>query len=264
MIDFLKEWVLNLASLGIFLVLIDILAPSGKSKKVINMVSGFILVLAIIQPFLNWIFSNVNFSELYDQNNEYIEAIMGETEKSIADTQGNFSAAELKEKQNKQIIIIYSQKLADRIRKIVMEVENFQRVDVDLIINEDYNSWNYGEIKKIYINAYMYKAEEENKGGRSNINISIEKIEEVKIDSVNIGDGLNNDDTYSGNDNHSNNSSSKGKSINQTSYANYENAMMKSMEDLIRTEELTEKIKDKVSSAMGVLKKNIVVYIIQG
>ena len=101
----------------------------------------------------------------------------------------------------------------------------------------------------------MYKAEEENKGGRSNINISIEKIEEVKIDSVNIGDGLNNDDTYSGNDNHSNNSSSKGKSINQTSYANYENAMMKSMEDLIRTEELTEKIKDKVSSAMGVLKK---------
>ena len=33
MIDFLKEWVLNLASLGIFLVLIDILAPSGKSKK---------------------------------------------------------------------------------------------------------------------------------------------------------------------------------------------------------------------------------------
>ena len=245
MISFLKEWVFNLAAMGIFLILIDILAPAGKSKKVISLVSGFILILTIIQPFFNWFRSNINFGEIYDQNNNYIEAIMATAETSGANSAQSFSAIELKERQNKQIINIYSQKLADNIRKIVMEVENFQKVDVDLIINEDYSSWNYGEIKKIYINAYLYKMRSEDEGGKSKISINIDRIEEVKIEPIN---NIGNSSEYSSN--------LKDEYNKQTNYDNLENDNHKNME------ELAKKIKEKVSLSTGVMKENIVVSVL--
>jgi stage III sporulation protein AF len=50
---FLKEWILNIVTLSIFIILIEILIPSGKIKKVVNLVTGFILVIALINPILS-------------------------------------------------------------------------------------------------------------------------------------------------------------------------------------------------------------------
>jgi stage III sporulation protein AF len=53
MIEFLKSWVLNIATIAILLVLIEILIPSGKTKKLVNLISGFLLLITIIQPYIS-------------------------------------------------------------------------------------------------------------------------------------------------------------------------------------------------------------------
>jgi stage III sporulation protein AF len=46
---------------------------------------------------------------------------------------------------------VYRKRVIDKIQKSILEVDEFKEVNADVIINEDYNSQNYGEIKKIYV-----------------------------------------------------------------------------------------------------------------
>lgn len=245
MIDFIREWIFNLAAVGILLVLIDILAPSGKSKKVINLVSGLILILTIVQPFFNLLYSDIGFNELYDQNNEYVEAIMDETGKFASVISDNFDAEELKEKQSRQIINIYGKRIAENIRKMIMEVEEFQKVEVDLIIDEDYDSHDYGKIKKIYVNAYLSDTVNEESDGRYKTDVKIEKIEEVRIDPIN----KNSDSISNRNDDND--------ILLNTNNRTFDNRRDK------MDAELVKKLEEKVILATGVRKENTIVSVIR-
>ena len=245
MIDFISEWIFNLAAVGILLVLIDILAPSGKSKKVINLVSGLILILTIVQPFFNLLYSDIGFNELYDQNNEYVEAIMDETGKFASVISDNFDAEELKEKQSRQIINIYGKRIAENIGKMIMEVEEFQKVEVDLIIDEDYDSHDYGKIKKIYVNAYLSDTVNEESDGRYKTDVKIEKIEEVRIDPIN----KNSDSISNRNDDND--------ILLNTNNRTFDNRRDK------MDAELVKKLEEKVILATGVGKENTIVSVIR-
>jgi len=48
MIDFLRNWVVNIVTLVVFVMLIEMMLPSGKVKKIVNLVTGFILVIGLI------------------------------------------------------------------------------------------------------------------------------------------------------------------------------------------------------------------------
>jgi len=239
MIDFLKEWVLSLAAVGIFLVLVEILAPSGKSKKFINLVSGFILILTMVQPFFQLFFNDIIFNELYIQGDNYVESIIGKSEEINENTIENSNGAQLKKKQNMQIIGIYRKRIIDKIQKLVLEVDEFQDVKSDIIINEDYNSQNYGEIKRIYVVAYLSKVIAKGEEGKSNLNINIEKVEEIRIDGKKTDNEANN-----------NNSSSDSSLTNNHSIAT--NNIEK---------ELIGKIEEKISLAFGLEKDNIIISI---
>ena len=44
MIEFIKNWVVNTVTIVMLIILIEMLIPSGKMKKIVNLVTGFILV----------------------------------------------------------------------------------------------------------------------------------------------------------------------------------------------------------------------------
>ena len=46
MMEYLKEYVINIAILTVIIVLFEIITPSGKIKKIIYLISGFILIIA--------------------------------------------------------------------------------------------------------------------------------------------------------------------------------------------------------------------------
>ena len=186
MINFFKEWVYNLAAVSIILILTDILLPSGKSKKFINLIKGFILILTIVQPFFNLFFSDIDLNEIFTRSNKYVDAIDEEYGEIRNDTNNDLNAAELKKKQSTQIMNVYRKRVIDKIQKSILEVDEFKEVNADVIINEDYNSQNYGEIKKIYVYVYLPEKINKSEEEKNPIDVKIKKIEEVRINETRI------------------------------------------------------------------------------
>ncbi|WP_010252598.1 stage III sporulation protein AF [Acetivibrio cellulolyticus] len=140
MIDFLKDWCLNIVTLVIFIVLLEMLLPSGKMKKMINLVSGLILVIALINPVLGLLKKGVDLEDFQMANSNFID------KKEIM-----VNSEMIKEEQTKQITNVYRNKVINQLEGIVKEVKGVSDAKADVIINEDYSTENFGEVKKAYI-----------------------------------------------------------------------------------------------------------------
>lgn len=141
MIDQLRIWVINIVTLTIIIVLLEILVPKGKIKKFVNLASGFILIIAIINPMVGVIREGFDFKEIQTSSSNLID------KKDI-----EYSGKILKEAQMKQIVSTYRNKLIKQLEDSTKEIKGIEQVSADVIINEDYNSEHFGEIKRIILN----------------------------------------------------------------------------------------------------------------
>lgn len=171
MLEFLKDWVLNIAVIAVLLVFIELLIPSGKTKKFVNLISGFILIITIIQPFLKFLLKGYDLNWLNAIDNSFSVI----TEVDVTNT-------EFREEQIKQIVKVYRKRLIEQIIEIAKGVEEVRDAEADVILNEDYNSQRFGEIKRVYVNIVIDN--ENRQGDLDPIIAPVRKIDEVKI---NIG-----------------------------------------------------------------------------
>ena len=140
MISFLKNWALNIVTLVLFLLMIEIMMPSGNTKKFVNLVAGFILLLAIIRPIAEVFTSNFRISETFYADSNFLDR---------AEITGRSRV--LEEEQRAQVLKLYREKLINRIEQAVLEIGGIKKAKVDLIINEDYESGDFGEVKRVYV-----------------------------------------------------------------------------------------------------------------
>ena len=141
MIEFLKNWVLTIVALALFIILLEIIIPTGKIKKFVNLVSGFILIISIINPFLGLFNKGLNLKEVTFAGSNFIDKTEIEKSSDI-----------LKESQMKQIVNTYRNKIIVQVEEGLRDIEGIKEVKGDVIINEDYHSEAFGEIKRIYVN----------------------------------------------------------------------------------------------------------------
>jgi len=73
MIDFLRNWVVNIVTLVVFVMLIEMMLPSGKVKKIVNLVTGFILVIGLINPVLELFEKEIDLKEFQLAGSNYID-----------------------------------------------------------------------------------------------------------------------------------------------------------------------------------------------
>jgi stage III sporulation protein AF len=168
MIDFLKDWCLNIVTLVIFIVILEMLLPSGKMKKMINLVSGLILVIALINPILGLLKKGVDLEDYQMVNSNFIDKreIMVNSEV-------------LKEEQTRQITNVYRKKIINQLVGLVKEVKGVINAKVDVIINEDYSDKNFGEVKKVYLELRLGETDED-----------VKNIKTVKsVEKVTVGNG---------------------------------------------------------------------------
>jgi len=182
MIEFLKDWCLNIAALVIFIVLLEMLLPSGKMKKMINLVSGLILVIALINPVLGLLQKGVDLEVYQMSNSNFID------KKEIM-----VNSQVLKEEQIRQITNLYRSKIINQVEELVKGIKGVSDVKADVIINDDYSDENFGEVKRVYLELKLGEADEKAKGikriktidkvivGREK-NREIEEVEDAKID----------------------------------------------------------------------------------
>ena len=163
MLVFLKDWILNITALVLFLAVIEILMPSGRMKKYCGLVTGVILIIAIINPFLKLFNGNLNLEDIQISNSNTIDRLEIEKNSKL-----------LKDEEMKQITEVYRKKIIRQLEDNAMKSKGVVEAKGDVIINEDYNSDTFGEVKRAYLEITIAGENDE-----------ISPV--VKVDEVNIG-----------------------------------------------------------------------------
>ncbi|EMS71916.1 stage III sporulation protein AF [Ruminiclostridium cellobioparum] len=170
MLEFLRSWIINIVTISLILILFEIIVPSGKIKKIITLVSGFVLLIAVVNPFLQLKNSNFDLSEAVQADSFYID------QKEVEN-----SSKLLEETQARQIAEVYKKKLALRIEEEAGKLEGVSVTKTTVEINEDYNSEKFGEITKISVELKKTSKEKDKK--------TIEPV--VTVEKIDINAGLN-------------------------------------------------------------------------
>jgi len=180
MIEFVNRWIINIVALVLFIVIIEMLVPYGKMKKFVGLVTGTVLIITIISPFLELSGKGLNIIEFQTSNSIQLDKLQIEKESKL-----------LEEEQIKQTVEVYRDKIIGQIEMLAMEDEEVKKVRADVIFNEDHNSEGFGEIKRMYLEIEEKGLTENISGRESSIrmdeagNIMIDGIK--KIDPVIIG-----------------------------------------------------------------------------
>ncbi|ACL76259.1 stage III sporulation protein AF [Ruminiclostridium cellulolyticum] len=164
MLDFLKSWIINIVTITIILVLFEIIMPSGKIKKIISLIAGFILLIAVINPFLALKNKNFNLGQNVISDSMYIDKNELEASSRL-----------LKDKQMKQVSQVYKKKVITSIQEQAQKVEGVSQAKADIEINEDYSSNKFGEITRV--NLQIKRGKKQSDSVRINSVIPVKKID---------------------------------------------------------------------------------------
>jgi stage III sporulation protein AF len=170
-VEFLREWIINIVTVMIIIVIVEILIPSGKTRKIINLISGFIILAVIISPIAQAIGKGFSQKDFGIIDMDFLERHEIKQKSSM-----------FEEKQIEQIINVYRNKLIAQIEDAVREIDNNIEVSADVIVNENCESTSFGEVKKVFLDIWLIT--KDNKIEHA----EIRPVDEVDaIDRVDVG-----------------------------------------------------------------------------
>lgn len=173
MIDQLYEWVKNIVIYMIVNTIIMNLLGDTSYKKYVSMVSGMVLVLLVISPFLDLLSIDKKFDLLFQSNNFVVET---------AEFKNNLQRME--EDQRNTIFDEYANKIENQTKEMLLD-EKINIKEFDVEFQNDNNKEQFGEILKINIKG-EYISEDtpafDNNIGRIQIDRIV--IDPVKDDST--------------------------------------------------------------------------------
>lgn len=175
MLDFTRNWVTQIVSLVLFIVMIEILLPKGKMRKYVGLITGTILIIAIINPLISFFGNDFNFIASQTTNSNLLNKMQVEKDSKL-----------LEQTQMDQIVEVYRKNIIEQIENNAREIQGVQEAEADIIINEDYSSPAFGEIKRAYLRitpeSVEQVSEKESKQG-SDVDIRPEKEGAAAVDA---------------------------------------------------------------------------------
>ena len=171
MITFIRNWIVNIVTLGIFIVLLEMIIPSGKIKKFINLISGFVMLIAIINPLLSIFERSRGLKDLQVINIDYLGR-SGLVESSQLD--GN--------SYRNKVIKLCKNKAVKDMENVAKEVFGVMDAKVDVVMDEDSKCGEFGSIKAVYIKLKVDKKNDFNNKADSVNKIKIGKDKDLQFD----------------------------------------------------------------------------------
>lgn len=168
----IREWVITIISVIIFVTFVEILIPNSNYKRYINVVIGFLLMIVILTPLTKFINGQINFEEEILKISNQLE--LSTVRNRISSIQYN---------NNKAVITLYQNKISEQIKNYI---ENDTEYTVDKVfveVEDDNNSPQFGTITNLSI-TLEEKIE--------NVESKAKTIEPVKI---NVSTRENNNNT---------------------------------------------------------------------
>lgn len=185
----IQQWILNITAFSILLIMIESIMPSGKYKKYIKIVCGFILTIIVIKPVIPLLSGKVDINELIIVN-----------EAKFDDMRINLLTSDFYNKQHDIIVRNYKKNLERQISEYANATTKDYIVNAEAIINEDRKSKDFGKVISLYLTLTPVKknkiiSQYEN----SNNEESVKPVEEVKIEKIDINKTISNNNTYAQN-----------------------------------------------------------------
>lgn len=142
MADFLRNWIINITVVIIFIMFLDTIIPNSSMKRYINVIVGLTIIVVVIKPF-------VLIKEYADNFNTNII----ETTSYIEQSGSGADSTEIIKFQQQKAVEIFENNLKSRIEKVVDKSVNseFEEVSIDLELDKDFESNHFGEIKSIKV-----------------------------------------------------------------------------------------------------------------
>ncbi|TAH66647.1 MAG: hypothetical protein EWM47_09940 [Anaerolineaceae bacterium] len=135
------EWVRNIVIYLILNTIIMNLLGNSSYKKYVSIISGMILLLIVVSPFLKLI----NMDEILDY---YLNTNIYQTD--VSDFQNELRIME--DKQKEAVFAGFTERIKDQVADILQD-DNLYLYDVDVVINQDTESGSFGEIISLTVNA---------------------------------------------------------------------------------------------------------------
>jgi stage III sporulation protein AF len=177
----LKEWIMTIAGAVIILGMIDMILPSGKTKKTVTIVSGFILTAILIMPLFR-IVADLKSQTFFDFKGGAVEQDRSE----ILDNRDMYT-----EDQLAIIASNYKRKLVEHINSKVEAISGVGKANSTVIIKEDYTQNDFGTLEKIYVSAARGKREDSKTTSKMG---EVKRVEKIVIDTGGIRIEKSNDE----------------------------------------------------------------------
>lgn len=175
MINFFRQWTVTIVTLIVLLTFLEIILPKSDLKKYINITSGFLLIIIILNPFIKLLNSDINIEKEVFKN----IILNSESDFYIAEDYKNF--------QENQTIELYENKIKRHIKKTIEDNFIYKVIEINIDIDiEREEQKNIGNIKKVYLVLSQKNTIEDNKNSNDKYSIKIEPISEIKVNLKSI------------------------------------------------------------------------------
>jgi stage III sporulation protein AF len=174
MITEIYQWVKDIAFYMILITAVMNVIPNNNYKKYINLFTGMVMIILVLAPISEWIGINNRF----DTN--FIENMYSQELSSM-----KLDTYEITENATTKVFDEYENEIGLQVEKLVNE-EGYNMVKSDIVMNEDKESEQYGNLETIQV-VISKEDQNEQKILVSKIEIGknqIENPEEISVKNV--------------------------------------------------------------------------------
>ncbi|KNF07396.1 stage III sporulation protein AF [Gottschalkia purinilytica] len=167
MIDFLKDWIIDIVSLIIIITFLEIILPNGNMRKYIKTVIGLLIIIILITPLTKVFNKNIDIErEIFLNIDKYKSYRTEENQK-------------FKESQNEQVMNIYKERIINELKELVLRETGYNVIAASVQVTEDENKEEYGSINRLELTISKKNQKMSNKIGDTKININ--KVNNITI-----------------------------------------------------------------------------------
>lgn len=138
--DELRLWVVCLISVTIICTLIEKFAPDGNLNKYVKLACGLAVTVVVAGPIVKFLSGGFNIEDIAWK--DYVGISEGEMKQRVA---------RLEEEDSRQFLEVYRQSIVSDVKTRYAGEGGFAISEVDAVLQEDYESKDYGSIRELYI-----------------------------------------------------------------------------------------------------------------
>jgi stage III sporulation protein AF len=167
---FIREWVITIISVIIFVTFLEILIPNSNYKRYINVITGLLLIVVILTPLTKFINRQIDFEE-------EVLRIFNQLELSTAQNRIN----NIQYSNDEAVIELYKNKISQQVKSYIENNTEYIASEV-FVEAEDKNSPQFGKITSLDITL---------REKTGNVKPADRTVEAVQI-NVSVGENNNN------------------------------------------------------------------------